>query len=76
MCDISLHSIWISNETLPPVFLLSDAIPGKTLFLVFDIVFLRVWISDETLSSRCLDTRRGYKITLWIFQEREKMSCT
>ena len=56
--------------------LLSDAIPGKTLFLVFDIVFLRVWISDETLSSRCLDTRRGYKITLWIFQEREKMSCT
>lgn len=76
MCDISLQSIWISNETLPLVFLLSDAIPGKTLFLVFDIVFLRVWISDETLSSRCLDTRRGYKITLWIFQEREKMSCT
>ena len=54
--------------------LLSDGIPGKTLFLVFDIVFLRVWISDETLSSQCLDTRRGYKITFWIFQEREKMS--
>ena len=54
--------------------LLSDGIPGETLFLVFDIVFLRVWISDETLSSRCLDTRRGYKITFWIFQEREKMS--
>ena len=41
MCDISLQSIWISNETLPLVFLLSDAIPGKTLFLVFDIVFLK-----------------------------------
>ena len=52
--------------------LLSDAIPGKTLFLVFNIVFLRVRISDETLSSRCLETRKGYKITFWIFQEREK----
>lgn len=52
--------------------LLSDAIPGETLFLVFDIVFVRVGISDETLSSRCLDTRKGYKITFWIFKEREK----
>ena len=72
MCDISLQSIWISNETLPLVFLLSDAIPGKTLFLVFDIVFLRVWISDETLSSRCLDTRRGYN-TLDLPGERKNV---
>ena len=52
--------------------LLSDGISGKTLFLGFDRVFLRVRISDETLSSRCLETRKGYKITFWIFQEREK----
>lgn len=64
------------NHSFPclSIQLLSDAIPGKTLFLVFDILFLRVWISDETLSSWCLDTRRGYRITFWIFQERERMS--
>ena len=65
---------WITLPRVLSIQLLSDAIPGKTLFLVFDKVFLRVWISDETLSSRCLDTRRGYKITLWREKEREKMS--
>ena len=52
MFDISLLSVWISDETLPLVFdisLLSVWISDETLHLVFDILLLSVWTSNETL---------------------------